>query len=725
MDLRNQIATSEIVERLDREFPAGGSVSVEDSALNGNSSRIPSAVPPLGNGAAIDDERRRSANGRRFNEVESAATFLDAALNELAWQIEHDNRCVALLPEEMLRRFPARHAPSPRLQMSPDPGRPDDVARAIDWCRRLADSGRRLMFVLTRASLPGLFGQFRDKLCLRSLPVQFLVVPDSTEINGNDTAVAAARGSSSLAFLRLLPNTVVALPKDGWELRQLVRLATAQQGPMAIQLPDGRLPAPGFPDFVEDLGLGQAEILEEGVEIALLAVGALVSPAVKAAELLSRQGISAGVVNARFVEPLDRPLICDVAAQVRGLLTLEEESAAGGFGSAVLELLADSGISTPVTVSGAVGLYTSGADCDRLVDRIVHQALSLVDRTNGTTRVVPKAVRKMHRKPRQNGVDLFGFSNDSLQREHDLVKSRQLSREVEDWYAVYSLVGERQRFLWQWCEQGAELTTLPCVPPERFTHVCQTKVLSIMLCVLLDDVADQRDREAFLEVLLKIVDGQAAPDLSACTDEERYYAEVTRRLAEIYLARVRSYPCFQMFDRLLRYDQLQYFNTMRYSQMLNHNLWLLNPIEHDLYQPHNMDMMSFATLDLMCAPDFPTEELGRLREAVWHLQCMARVGNLLSTWRREIGQQDYTSGVFARAVVEGDLSVRQLRPDNFGEIETAIVEGGHERYYFGRWKYHRECFLARARDVYAIDLQKLLNGSDRFFVMHLGGRGLI
>src|SRR5437879_1021786 len=233
-----------------------------------------------------------------------------------------------------------------------------------------------------------------------------------------------------------------------------------------------------------------------------------------------------------------------------------------------------------------------------------------------------------------------------------------------------------------------------------------------MLCVLLDDVADQRDREKFLELLLKIVDGQPLPDLSDCTAEERVYAETTRRLSEIYFARVRAYPGFETFEHLLRYDQFQYFNTMRYSQMLNRNLWLLNPIEHDLYLPHAMDMMSFATIDLMCSLDFPLEELGRLREALWHLQCMGRVGNLLSTWRREIHQQDFTGGVFARAVVEGDLSVEQLRPENYGEIEAAIVQGGHERYYFGRWKYHRECFLAKARYVHAVDLGKLLEGND-------------
>jgi hypothetical protein len=123
--------------------------------------------------------------------------------------------------------------------------------------------------------------------------------------------------------------------------------------------------------------------------------------------------------------------------------------------------------------------------------------------------------------------------------------------------------------------------------------------------------------------------------------------------------------------------------------------------------------------------EFPLDELGRLREALWHLQCMGRVGNLLSTWRREIHQRDFASGVFARAVVAGDLSVEQLCPENYAQIEDTIVNGGHERYYFGRWKYHRDCFLEKARYVRAVDLQKLLEGNDRLLLMHLGNRGLI
>jgi transketolase C-terminal domain/subunit len=653
----------------------------------------------------------------------AATTFFEVAVRELVHQVERDCRIEVLVQHDLMEHFLAASSSSDQMHRLSSAARPEEMRRTLAWCRRLVEAGRRPYLVLDDDCLAACFGQLREEFCISSLSAKLIVVAREDASGGGVSEKDGAR--PTLAFLRLLPNTIIVSPKDGRELAQMLRFAAGHDGPVALQVPRGPLPEMHFPDFVDRLELAKAEMLEEGDEVLLLALGALVAPAVAAAEKLSQQGISAGVVNARFVEPLDRALIGELARGTKGILTLEEEATAGGFGSAVLELLADSGIITPVTVSGAVGIHRNGQPEEELVRQIVDQSELLVDRANAALAPAERSWRRRRQGKRPDGVDLFGFSAESLERERELVKARRLSPEVEAWFSVYSLAGERRRFLWQWCEQGAELTTLPCVPAEFFAHVCQTKVLSIMLCVLLDDVADQRDRETFLEVLLKIVDGQLTPDLSACTEHERHYAEITRRLAEMYFARIRNYPCYETYSHLLRYDQFQYFNTMRYSQMLNRNLWLMNPVEHDLYLPHAMDMMSFATLDLMCLPAFPIDELGRLREALWHLQCMGRVGNLLSTWRREIHQQDFTSGVFAKAVIEGDLSIGQLRPDNYGEIEEAIVKGGHERYYFGRWKYHRECFLVRSRHVTAVDLHRLLEGNDRFFLMHLGGRGLI
>ena len=657
-------------------------------------------------------------------------TFLDVAALEFAHLMERDSMAVALIERDPLERFLTSLSYSDRIHKLPDPRQPDEVAVMLSWCRRLAQHGRRPILVLTEAYLRQAFGQLRELLCLMSSPMLLVVVPrDSSATKdgvGRDHEVGRSdrSTSSALSFLRMLPKTVIVSPKDGWELKQMLQFSSEQNGPVAIQVPRGALPELRFPDFAEEIEFGKGEILVDGNEVVLLAVGSLVAPAVKAAELLSKQGISAGVLNARFVEPLDSSLIGEFVAEARGLVTLEEDSAVGGFGTAVLEHLADAGISTPVTVSGAVGIQGE-RPFDELVAQIVCQAVALIDRANGTTLPPPRARRRTRNGPIRSGIDLFGFSLESLQRERELVTAHRLSPQVEEWYCIYELIGERKRILFQWCEQGAELTTLSCVIPEMFRHACDTKLLSMMLCVLLDDVADQGGREKFLELLLRIVEGQPQVDYSGCTDDERHYATVTQRLTTIWLDRLRQYPCYETFEDLLKYDQFQYFNAMRYSHMLNRNLWAMNPVEHDLYLPHAMDMMSFATTDLMCTRDYSLDELGRLREALWHLQCMGRVGNLLATWRREIYQQDFAGGVFARAVVEGDLSVNQLHPDNFTQIEAAVVDGGHERYYFGRWKYHRECYLQKARFVHAVDLQKLLAGSDRLFLMHLGGRGLI
>ena len=138
-----------------------------------------------------------------------------------------------------------------------------------------------------------------------------------------------------------------------------------------------------------------------------------------------------------------------------------------------------------------------------------------------------------------------------------------------------------------------------------------------------------------------------------------------------------------------------------------------------------MHMMSFATLDLMCMPRFSTRELGKLREVVWHAACMGRIGNLVSTWRREIGECDFNSGVFARAVNHGDLTIEQLAQPDVDQIEAAIIHGGHEEYFLHRWNHHRELLQAKAAGVRSIDLREFSTDQERFFHMHMGSRGLI
>src|SRR5581483_758772 len=155
-------------------------------------------------------------------------------------------------------------------------------------------------------------------------------------------------------------------------------------------------------------------------------------------------------------------------------------------------------------------------------------------------------------------------------------------------------------------------------------HVNDTKLLGVMLDVLLDDVADFERDSILLERLIGLLHDQT--DLSEFDPRQLAYAEFTKQVWEAINRRAREYPHYAAYQDLFRYDYLQLFNTMRYSNLVNGRLALLNLVEHDLYLPHNMHMIIFSTLDLMCTPHVNPRELGHVREAMWHAQCMGQIG---------------------------------------------------------------------------------------------------
>jgi 1-deoxy-D-xylulose-5-phosphate synthase len=130
-------------------------------------------------------------------------------------------------------------------------------------------------------------------------------------------------------------------PKDEDELRHMLFTAVHHPGPVAVRYPRGQGVGVAFSSALKKLPIGKAEVLREGRDLLILAVGASVYPAVAAAQELEKTGFSATVVNARFIKPLDETLILNLAAEHGRVLTVEENVAQGGFGSAVLELFAD------------------------------------------------------------------------------------------------------------------------------------------------------------------------------------------------------------------------------------------------------------------------------------------------------------------------------------------------------------------------------------------------
>jgi len=160
-------------------------------------------------------------------------------------------------------------------------------------------------------------------------------------------------GLFDLSYLRHIPNLVVMAPKDGPELKIMLDLALNHDGPVAIRYPRGKAAALSTNPQGNGNGgirpgtfkIGEAEIVKNGADLALIAAGSCVLPALSAAEMLAEEGISVMVVNARFVKPIDRELFSSVASKVKSIVTIEENVLAGGFGSAFLEFLSHSGIS--------------------------------------------------------------------------------------------------------------------------------------------------------------------------------------------------------------------------------------------------------------------------------------------------------------------------------------------------------------------------------------------
>ncbi len=212
-------------------------------------------------------------------------------------------------------------------------------AHAVGLAAGLAQTGLRPFVAIYSTFLQRSYDQIIHDVCLQNLPVIFCL--DRAGIVGQDGTTH--QGIFDLAYLRHIPNLTVMAPKDGQELEQMLQFALASSRPSAIRYPRAKIPAKRDLFFKgyrsARVQYGKGEVLREGRDLAIIALGSMVYPALEAAKLLARQGTECTVVNARFVKPLDEELIKKVCAEFNMLIAVEEAVAEGGFGSAVLEFL--------------------------------------------------------------------------------------------------------------------------------------------------------------------------------------------------------------------------------------------------------------------------------------------------------------------------------------------------------------------------------------------------
>jgi len=217
---------------------------------------------------------------------------------------------------------------------------------AVTLAAGMAMAGKRPVVAVYSAFLQRAFDQIVDDVALHNLPVTFLV--DRAGITGPDGP--SHHGVFDISYLRMIPNMTVAVPADATELCAMIETAVDHEGPVAIRYPKGAaVSVPAVP--VAALPIGEAQLLSEGTDVLLVAAGRMVETAEKAAVDIRTKGFSVGVVNARWVKPLD-PRIMEWAAPARHVVTLEDNVVAGGFGAAVMEAFAGAGLVKEITCIG-------------------------------------------------------------------------------------------------------------------------------------------------------------------------------------------------------------------------------------------------------------------------------------------------------------------------------------------------------------------------------------
>ncbi|MFN2451991.1 MAG: 1-deoxy-D-xylulose-5-phosphate synthase [Candidatus Dormibacteria bacterium] len=297
-----------------------------------------------GYGPAVGDEIDKFHGVSAFDPdtgalVKKSASWTDHFGEALLEAAEADDRIVAitaamasstgLLP--FAHRFPERFF---------DVGIAEQ--HAVTFATGLAMRGLRPVVCIYSSFLQRAFDQVTCDAALHRAPVLFVI--DRAGVTGDDGA--SHHGTLDMAYLRCVPGMTVSAPSNVDEMRGLLATGLAHNGPFSIRFPRGSAPARA-PRPLKPLPLGHMRVLQRGSDVVLVAVGKMVGVAEAAAGQLGESGISATVVDARYVKPLD-PEIATLAARHSAVVTVEDGSLVGGFGSAVLELLAEQAVAVPV-----------------------------------------------------------------------------------------------------------------------------------------------------------------------------------------------------------------------------------------------------------------------------------------------------------------------------------------------------------------------------------------
>ncbi len=318
----------ELIETFNNVKNWDGAVLVHVKTQKGKGYAYAEKDPVFWHGVGPFDKK----TGRVLSKNATAPTYTKVFSDTVIKLAENDKKIVAItaaMPdgtglEEFSKKFPGRFY---------DVGIAEQ--HGITFAAGLATQGLKPIAAIYSTFMQRAFDQVIHDVCLQNLGVT--IVMDRAGIVGQDGPTH--HGAFDISYLRMIPNITLMSPKDEEELRHMLFTAVNLGRPCAVRYPRGNGVGVNLSDTFRALTIGSGEILETGSDVAIVAIGDMVMPSLIARNILLSYGIHATVVNARFIKPLDEPLLTDLAARFEVIVTVENNVIAGGFGSALMEFM--------------------------------------------------------------------------------------------------------------------------------------------------------------------------------------------------------------------------------------------------------------------------------------------------------------------------------------------------------------------------------------------------
>lgn len=232
---------------------------------------------------------------------------------------------------------------------------------AVTFAAGLAAEGYKPYVAIYSSFLQRSIDQILHDVCIQNLPVRFIV--ERAGIVGRDGVTH--QGIFDLSYLGMIPNLTILAPKNRYELKSMIDYSVDFDGPIAIRFPRGKA-SEVYAELNAPIEYGRAEIVEEGKEVAILAVGSEAEDACRVSEILAKYGIKPTVVNMRFVKPFDAELVEKLANNNRLIVTMEENVLSGGFGQSILTFINEKGINTGVLIKSLRNEFIEHGRSDEL-----------------------------------------------------------------------------------------------------------------------------------------------------------------------------------------------------------------------------------------------------------------------------------------------------------------------------------------------------------------------